>query len=114
MLKKLFSGLFNAESKARGPEAAEPVAYKGYLIVSQPEEQGGQFRVSGWIQYPQTEGHTLEHRFERSDSLPGREACDALMVSKAQRYIDEIGDAMFEPDPRQQGSSPQASSPEGN
>lgn len=30
--------------------------------------------------------------------LPGREACDALMVSKAQRFIDEVGDAMFEPD----------------
>ena len=47
-----------------------------------------------------------EHRFERSDMLPGRDACDALMVSKAQRFIDEVGDAMFEPDPRRESGTP--------
>lgn len=105
MLKKLLSGLFGgggqgtAESSAN---AAEPVEYKEYLIVSQPDNQSGQYRVSGWIRRLDSEGVTQEHRFERSDMLPGREACDAMMITKAQRYIDEVGEAMFAPDPRQE------------
>lgn len=98
MLKKLFSGLFgDGADKPKG--AAEPVEYKGYQIVSEPAEQGGQYRVSGWIRKPLSGegqgGETLEHRFERSDMVPGREACDQLMISKAQRFIDEVGDEMF-------------------
>lgn len=96
MLKKLFSGLFGGgEGKPKGAAAAEPVEYKGYQIVSEPADQGGQYRVSGWIRKPVADGELLEHRFERSDMVPGREACDQLMVSKAQRFIDEVGDEMF-------------------
>ncbi|PCF97467.1 HlyU family transcriptional regulator [Vreelandella nigrificans] len=103
MLKKLLSGLFGgggknaAESSAK---AAEPIEYKEYLIVSQPDNQSGQYRVSGWIRKLDSDGTVQEHRFERSDMLPGREACDAMMVTKAQRYIDEVGETMFAPDPR--------------
>lgn len=98
MLKKFLGGLFGAgESKPGNAKAAEPVAYNGYQIVSEPAEQGGQYRVSGWIRKPGTDGETLEHRFERSDLVPGREACDQLMVSKAQRYIDQVGEDMFKP-----------------
>ncbi|MBB3188942.1 HlyU family transcriptional regulator [Halomonas cerina] len=96
MLKKLLSGLFGGgEDKPEEALAAEPVAYKGYLIVSEPADEGGQFRVSGWIRKPLEGGGALEHRFERSDMVPGREACNQLMVSKAQRFIDEVGDDMF-------------------
>jgi hypothetical protein len=102
MLKKLLSGLFGAGDDRPARRATEPVEYKGYLIVSEPDDQGGQYRVSGWIRKPlPSEGEggaqLLEHRFERSDMVPGREACDQLMVSKAQRLIDEIGDEMFKP-----------------
>ncbi|MCE8022158.1 hypothetical protein HOP51_18875 [Halomonas sp. MCCC 1A11036] len=97
MLKKLLSGLFGSgEAKPENAKAAEPVEYNGYQIVSEPAEQSGQFRVSGWIRKPGENGEVREHRFERSDLVPGREACDQLMVSKAQRYIDQIGDDMFE------------------
>ncbi|MGM0535694.1 MAG: HlyU family transcriptional regulator [Pseudomonadota bacterium] len=101
MFKKLISGLFGGgDAQSKSTAAAEPVEYKGYLIISEPADQGGQYRVSGWIRKPVVaadgeEGKMLEHRFERSDMLPGREACDALMVSKAQRFIDEVGDGMF-------------------
>ncbi|MEQ6918106.1 HlyU family transcriptional regulator [Halomonas aquatica] len=102
MLKKLLSGLLGGggEGEPKGAPAAEPVEYKGYLIVSEPADQGGQYRVSGWIRkpVPSTEGQVgemLEHRFERSDMLSGREDCDQLMVSKAQRFIDELGDDIF-------------------
>ena len=109
MFKKLLSGLFGSQgggNTSTGTKAAEPVEYKEYLIISQPDNQSGQYRVSGWIRKPDSQGGAQEHRFERSDMLPGREACDALMVSKAQRYIDEVGDAMFEPDPRRDSQPP--------
>tara|TARA_R110002012_G_scaffold91312_3_gene222471 strand:+ start:14224 stop:14553 length:330 start_codon:yes stop_codon:yes gene_type:complete len=108
MLKKLISGLFGSGSQGSPgttTKAAEPVEYKGYEIISQPDDQSGQFRVSGLIRKPDANEGALEHRFERSDMLPGREACDAMMVTKAQRYIDEVGDDMFEPDPRRAGES---------
>lgn len=104
MWKKLFSGLFGRADSAKtghGTTSAEPVEYKGYLIISCPDGEGGQFRVSGIIQQPLDGGEVREHRFERSDILPGREACDAMMITKAQRFIDEVGEAMFGPDPRQ-------------
>lgn len=96
MLKKLLSGLFGGGEKAPGSApAAEAVEYKGYEIISEPAEQGGQYRVSGVIRKSGVDGEMREHRFERSDMVPGREACDQLMVSKAQRFIDEVGDEMF-------------------
>ncbi len=104
MFKKLLSGFFGGEREASvkiSLKAAEPVEYKGYLIVSQPDQQSGQYRVSGFISQPDSSGENREHRFERSDMLPAREACDAMMVTKAQRFIDEVGETMFEPDPRQ-------------
>ncbi|MFO7649115.1 HlyU family transcriptional regulator [Halomonas campaniensis] len=98
MFKKLLSGLFGGgDARPGNAAAAEPVEYKGYLIVSEPADQGGQYRVSGWIRKPGANGEEQAHRFERSDMVPGREACDELMVSKAQRFIDEVGDDMFAP-----------------
>ena len=95
MFKKLLSGLFGSDRQAAPgatTKAADAVEYKGYEIVSQPDDQSGQYRVSGWIRKADASGETLEHRFERSDMLPGR-------------YIDEVGEAMFEPDPRRAGDS---------
>ncbi|MBZ5487971.1 hypothetical protein HW452_10590 [Halomonas aquamarina] len=107
MFKKLLSGLLGGErgqdSSKASLKAAEPVEYKGYLIVSQPAFQNGQYRVSGVISKLDDSGEARELRFERSDMLPARDACDAMMVTKAQRYIDETGESMFEPDPRQAG-----------
>lgn len=105
MFKKLFSGLLGGDSKS-ATNAAEPVEYKGYSIVSQPDQQSGQYRVSGWISKADSNGEPRELRFERSDMLPSRDACDAMMVTKAQRFIDEVGDEMFKPDPRHAGSEP--------
>ncbi|QJQ94256.1 MULTISPECIES: HlyU family transcriptional regulator [Halomonadaceae] len=99
MLKKLFSGLFGTPEGKPSSREAEPVEYKGYLIISDPQERDGQFRVSGWIRKPASGGERddemLEHRFERSDTVPGRDACDQLMVTKAQRFLDDMGDDIF-------------------
>ena len=98
MFRKLLSGLLGGgEKPPSGTPAADPVEYRGYQIISEPDEQGGQYRVSGWIRRVSPEGEAQEYRFERSDLVPGREACDQLMVSKARRFIDEVGDGMFPP-----------------
>ncbi|MGO2133168.1 MAG: HlyU family transcriptional regulator [Halomonas sp.] len=96
MFGKLFSGLFGSGRTEKSSREGEAVEYNGYLIVPQCEDLGGQFRVSGWIRKLATEGSPArEHRFERSDVVPGRDACEELMVSKAQRMIDDSGDALF-------------------
>jgi hypothetical protein len=109
MFKKLLSGLLGSGNDTQGRQSASiPVEYKGYLIVSEPEDLGGQLRVSGWIRKPLAgqghgadeitdigKGETLEARFDRSDMVGDRESCDQMMVRKAQRYIDEVGDDMF-------------------
>lgn len=99
MLKKLLGGLFkggerHSETETTGVEHE----YRGYLIISLPQQQGGQYRVSGIIRKTMADGEseeTLEYRFERSDMLSSRDACDELMRQKAERFIDEIGDDMF-------------------
>ncbi|MYL24401.1 hypothetical protein GLV89_11510 [Halomonas alkaliantarctica] len=106
MLKKLFAGLLGGDKTEHGSraQAAEAVEYNGYVIISEPDDQSGQYRVSGIIRQRLDDGDVREHRFERSDMLPSREGCDEMMVAKAKRYIDEVGEAMFEPDPRQTSS----------
>ncbi|WP_148254880.1 HlyU family transcriptional regulator [Aidingimonas lacisalsi] len=94
MLKKLLAGWFGGGDETSSE--AEPVEYNGYLIVADPQDVGGQYRVSGWIRKPVEGGEMLEHRFERSDVVAGRDACEELMISKAQRFIDDLGDDMFD------------------
>ncbi|MFG6666482.1 HlyU family transcriptional regulator [Halomonas sp. HNIBRBA4712] len=106
MFKKLLSGLLGGGDKpAPATPSADPVHYRDFEIVSTPDQQSGQYRVSGVIRKTGDEGASREHRFERSDMLPSRAACDEMMVTKAQRYIDEVGEAMFEPDPRDAGEA---------
>ncbi|GKW50900.1 HlyU family transcriptional regulator [Halomonas sp. NCCP-2165] len=95
MLKKLLSGLFGQGEAKAAPER-EAVEYRGYRITPDCQEVAGQYRVSGWIRLPVEGGEAREHRFERSDMVPGREACEQLMIGKAQRFIDETGEAMFD------------------
>ncbi|SFH47866.1 HlyU family transcriptional regulator [Modicisalibacter xianhensis] len=93
MLKKLIDGLFRS-----GDVSAEEIPatdYRGYLITPDPQDAGGQYRVSGWIRKPVEGGQTLEHRFERSDMVGSREACIELTIDKAERFIDERGDDIF-------------------
>jgi hypothetical protein len=103
MLKKLIAGMFGGDKTQPGsrPQTADAVEYNGYVIISEPDDQSGQYRVSGIIRQRLDDGDVREHRFERSDMLPSRDGCDEMMVAKAKRYIDEVGEAMFEPDPRQ-------------
>lgn len=93
MLKKLIDGLFRSGDV--NDEEIPPTDYRGFLITPDPQDAGGQYRVSGWIRKPIEGGETLEHRFERSDMVSSREACVELTQKKARQYIDDVGDEMF-------------------
>lgn len=93
MLKKLIDGLFRSGNV--NDEEIPATEYCGYLITPDPQDAGGQYRVSGWIRKPVEGGETLEHRFERSDTVGSREACVELTLEKAQRFIDDLGDEIF-------------------
>ncbi|WP_051510978.1 HlyU family transcriptional regulator [Cobetia crustatorum] len=108
MLKKLFSA--GEPAPVKEPEATE---YNGYLIVPIPQKHDGQYRVSGLIRKPllvnggeesnqsdgsdvaQGGGEMLEHRFERSDTVPSEEGAVELTLLKARRTIDDLGDSIF-------------------
>ncbi|WP_456269548.1 HlyU family transcriptional regulator [Kushneria sp. AK178] len=100
MLKKLFDalkgsgGATTADDTSR--QVADTVEYKGCEIIITPAEAGGQYRVSGIIRRTRDDGETQELRFERSDVLPDRDSCIDMTRTKAERYIDEQGDRLFE------------------
>lgn len=94
MFKRLIDGLFRAGDV--NDEEIPATEYRDYLITPDPQDAGGQYRVSGWIRKPVDGGETLEHRFERSDMVASREACVELTLTKAKRFIDDLGDELFE------------------
>ena len=75
-------------------KAAEAVEYRDFLIIAQPIRQGGQFLTAGTIAKDYPEGRK-EHRFIRADTHSSAEDAGRLMVQKAQRLIDELGDRLF-------------------
>ena len=100
MLKKLFNALRGASDAATADESSREVAdtveYKGCEIVITPAPAGGQYRVSGLIRKVRDHDEPRELRFERSDVLPDRDSCIDMTRIKAERYIDEQGDRLFE------------------
>ncbi|NVK00351.1 MAG: transcriptional regulator [Oceanospirillaceae bacterium] len=86
-LKALFAGQEKQE--------AEPsVEYKGFQILVEPVNRGGQFGVGARI--TKLEGdQQKEHRFIRADVLPNRDACIEVTLNKAKMTIDQLGDRIF-------------------
>jgi hypothetical protein len=89
-LSRLFGG---ARTEA---VAAEAIEHNGFLIYPQPIRQGGQFLTAGTIAKDFPDGRK-EHRFVRADTHSSEEDASRLMVQKAQRLIDEMGDRLFGP-----------------
>lgn len=100
MLKRLFDALKGSSSTTTTGEprreVADTVEYKGCEIVITPAPAGGQYRVSGLIRRARGNGEPQELCFERSDILPDRDSCIDMTRTKAERYIDEQGDRLFE------------------
>ncbi len=100
MLKGLFNALRGSGSaktaEERPRQVADTVAYKGCEIIITPAEVGGQYRVSGLIRRACENSEPLELRFERSDVLADIDSCIDMTRTKAERYIDEQGERLFD------------------
>lgn len=90
----LFSRLFGGASKEQTKVEVEPVEYKGFLIYQESQPEGGQYRIAGRIT-KELEGQTKEHRFIRSDVLASESDANEFMLKKAQMFIDQMGDNIF-------------------
>lgn len=89
ILSRLFGGGKDAPAAER-----EAVEHKGFLIYPEPLRQGGQYLTAGTIAKDYPDGRK-EHRFVRADTHASAEDAGRLMVQKAQRLIDELGDRLF-------------------
>jgi hypothetical protein len=94
MFGKLFKSLFSGSVKPAAP-AAEPTDYKGYQIYAEPMDEGSQYRLAGRI-CKEINGELKTHVFIRSDLFPSKADAEQWMVRKAQVFIDQSGDSMFQ------------------
>jgi hypothetical protein len=90
----LLSRLFGGGAKEAPAVAREAIEHNGFLIYPEPIRQGGQFLTAGTIAKDYPDGRK-EHRFIRADTHGSAEDASRLMVQKAQRLIDEMGDRLF-------------------
>lgn len=90
LLGRLFGGGGDRQDGAAG----DAVEHNGFLIYPEPMRQGGQFLTAGRIVKDYPDGRK-EHRFVRADTHGSAEDAKRLMVQKAQRLIDELGDRLF-------------------
>jgi hypothetical protein len=93
-LGRLFGRLFGGGGGETAAPRGEAVEHSGFLIYPQPIRQGGQFLTAGTIAKDYPDGRK-EHRFVRADTHGSEEDAKRLMVQKAQRLIDELGDRLF-------------------
>lgn len=94
-LGKWFGRLLGGGGAASGAApAGDAVEYREFQIIAQPIRQGGQFLTAGTIAKDFPDGRK-EHRFVRADTCASEADARQLMVQKAQRLIDEVGDKLF-------------------
>lgn len=90
----LFSRLFGEKETEQSAEV-EPVEYKGFLIYQEAIAEGGQYRIAGRIT-KEIDGEVKTHRFIRSDVLASQSDADEFMLKKAQMFIDQMGENIFQ------------------
>lgn len=90
----LFSRLFGSQKEQPKVEV-EPIEYKGYLIYQEALAEGGQYRIAGRIT-KQFGEEVKTHRFIRSDVLPSESDANEFMLKKAQMFVDQMGDNIFQ------------------
>ncbi len=89
-LKSLFGG--GKSETAKESEARED--YKGFSIIAQPGENGGQYRIGGTIEKVE-DGETKRHTFIRADYFASRDEAVEATFRKAKSAIDQLGDSLF-------------------
>ena len=94
-LGSFFSKIFGSSESGPSKTAAEPLEYKGYLIIAEPVNEGGQYRTSGRIS-KSIDGSVKETRFIRADNNSDLQSAIEHCQYKGKQIIDEQGDSMFE------------------
>lgn len=94
-LGNLFKSFFGSGGKgATAGKAADPIEYKGFTIVAEPMNEGGQFRTAGKI-LKAVDGETRETRFIRADNNSDFQSSVEHCQYKAKQIIDEQGDSLL-------------------
>jgi len=88
------SGSRSGGTGTSGGKAADPIEYKGFTIVAEPVNEGGQFRTAGKI-LKTVDGETRETRFIRADNNGDFQSAVDHCHYKARQIIDEQGDALL-------------------
>jgi len=96
MLGKIFKSLFSPSGDSnKSASKAVTVDYDGFLIVAEPQQNNGQWQVSGRIE--KQDGETTKvHTFIRADTLPEESAAANEMIRKAKMMIDQMGESLFD------------------
>ncbi|GLR06062.1 transcriptional activator HlyU [Vibrio hyugaensis] len=89
-----FSRLFGGGDKTAAVKTVDPVEYKGFLIYQESISEGGQYRIAGRIE-KEFDGEVKTHRFIRSDLIGSVQDANELMLKKAQMFIDQMGEKIF-------------------
>ena len=90
-LGNLFKSLFGGGSAgSKGSTAADPIEYKGFTIIAEPLNEGGQYRTAGRI-CKTVDGELSETRFIRADNNADLQSSVEHCVYKAKQIIDEQG-----------------------
>lgn len=96
MLGKMFKSLFSSSGDGKKSASKAVMAdYDGFLIIAEPQQNNGQWQVSGRIE--KTDGETTRvHRFIRADTLPDETGAANEMIRKAKMMIDQMGESIFD------------------
>jgi len=94
-LGNLFKSLLGSSSaNAKSKSVADPIEYKGFTILAEPMNEGGQYRTAGRI-CKVVDGETNETRFIRADNNGDLQSSVEHCVYKAKQIIDEQGDSLL-------------------
>jgi hypothetical protein len=91
----ILSALFGRGSATKAAKEAEPVEYKGFVIIAAPFANNGHFQTAGTIARD-IGGVRREHRFIRADACASYEDAVNFTVGKARQIIDLQGEKIFD------------------
>ncbi len=90
------ASLFSSTTKntVESVSVEDSIEYKGFMIMPNPLNEGGQYRLSATIK-KEVNNITQSHIFIRSDVIASRDDCIEMTIRKAKIAIDQMGDSIF-------------------
>lgn len=94
-ISKFISGLGASGEDESGGQAAEPVAYKDFLIRPAPRRDGSHWHIAGSI-VSEADPDGAAHEYIRADTFTSLEEAVRFTVIKGQQIIDERGKKLLD------------------